>query len=234
MSLKKKVVSLALAAAMMISVSAPALATSAFNMSVFDGRQDVSISSDDMSGQTSVFLSGDSYSSAIPFDDGSLLIVDSSLFLDDSYDTYKIYFNCFEPSLAGMESIIIKIGDNRYNFSNCYTSQSRVNDNTVMETIAIMMKRETVGFMNDLKDHKDEEIRVRINGTYETLDFSLTDEMKNEILTLYDLYAQGGGTRDSNLRSVTLIDPTIVAKNDKTIDGLAKDKAIDAAIHALL
>lgn len=91
MSLKKKVVSLALAAAMMISVSAPALATSAFNMSVFDGRQDVSISSDDMSGQTSVFLSGDSYSSAIPFDDGSLLIVDSSLFLDDSYDTYKIY-----------------------------------------------------------------------------------------------------------------------------------------------
>ena len=225
MSLKKKVVSLALAAAMMISVSAPALATSAFNMSVFDGRQDVSISSDDMSGQTSVFLSGDSYSSAIPFDDGSLLIVDSSLFL---------YFNCFEPSLAGMESIIIKIGDNRYNFSNCYTSQSRVNDNTVMETIAIMMKRETVGFMNDLKDHKDEEIRVRINGTYETLDFSLTDEMKNEILTLYDLYAQGGGTRDSNLRSVTLIDPTIVAKNGKTIDGLAKDKAIDAAIHALL
>ncbi len=133
MSLKKKVVSLALAAAMMISVSAPALATSAFNMSVFDGRQDVSISSDDMSGQTSVFLSGDSYSSAIPFDDGSLLIVDSSLFLDDSYDTYKIYFNCFEPSLAGMESIIIKIGDNRYNFSNCYTSQSRVNDNTVMK-----------------------------------------------------------------------------------------------------
>ena len=105
---------------------------------------------------------------------------------------------------------------------------------TVMETIAIMMKRETVGFMNDLKDHKDEEIRVRINGTYETLDFSLTDEMKNEILTLYDLYAQGGGTRDSNLRSVTLIDPTIVAKNGKTIDGLAKDKAIDAAIHALL
>lgn len=103
-----------------------------------------------------------------------------------------------------------------------------------METIAIMMKRETVGFMNDLKDHKDEEIRVRINGTYETLDFSLTDEMKNEILTLYDLYAQGGGTRDSNLRSVTLIDPTIVAKNGKTIDGLAKDKAIDAAIHALL
>lgn len=136
--------------------------------------------------------------------------------------------------MAGMESIIIKIGDNRYNFSNCYTSQSRVNDNTVMETIAIMMKRETVGFMNDLKDHKDEEIRVRINGTYETLDFSLTDEMKNEILTLYDLYAQGGGTRDSNLRSVTLIDPTIVAKNGKTIDGLAKDKAIDAAIHALL
>lgn len=91
-----------------------------------------------------------------------------------------------------------------------------------------------LSFMDDLIQHQNDEIKIRLQGTTQSFDFTLTDEMKNEILTLYDLYAQGGGTRDSNLRSVTLIDPTIVAKNGKTIDGLAKDKAIDAAIHALL
>jgi len=232
MRMKKRIVSLALAGAIMISASVPALATSAFNMGVFDGRQDVSISSDDMSGETGICLSGDEYDSVITFDDGSLLTVDPNIFLTDSYDTYQIYFNCFESSLAGMKSIIIKIGDNRYNFSNCFTSKSRINDNTIMETIGIMMKRETVGFMNDLDEHRDEEIQVRINGT-ETIDFSLTDEMKNEILTLYDLYAQAGGTRDKNLRNITDIDQTVVSKNGTIVDGHVKEELIDAFFRAL-
>lgn len=131
-----------------------------------------------------------------------------------------------------MKSIIIKIGDNRYNFSNCFTSKSQINDNTIMETIGIMMKRETVGFMNDLEEHRDEEIQVRINGT-ETIDFSLTDEMKNEILTLYDLYAQAGGTRDKNLRNITDIDQTVVSKNGTIVDGHVKEELIDAFFRAL-
>ena len=101
-----------------------------------------------------------------------------------------------------------------------------------METIGIMMKRETVGFMNDLDEHRDEEIQVRINGT-ETIDFSLTDEMKNEILTLYDLYAQAGGTRDKNLRNITDIDQTVVSKNGTIVDGHVKEELIDAFFRAL-
>lgn len=233
MRMKKKLVSLALAVVMMASVSMPALATSKFNMGVFDGRQDVTITSDDMSGKTGICLSGDEYDSVITFDDGSFLIVDPYLYLTDSYDTYQLYFNCFESSLAGMDSIIIKIGDNRYNFSNCFTSYSAVDDNTIMETIGFMMKRETVDFMNDFAKHKDEEIKVRINGTYDTLDFSFTDEMKNEILTTYALYVQGGGTRDKNLRDLTDIDSTIVCKNGKAVDGHIKEELIDAFFNAL-
>lgn len=233
MRMKKKLVSLALAAVMMASVSMPALATSKFNMGVFDGRQDVSISSDEMTGKTSVFLLGTSYDSHLTFDDGSFLIVNPYLYLTDSYDTYQLYFNCFESSLADMDSIIIKIGDNRYNFSNCFTSYSAVDDNTIMETIGFMMKRETVDFMNDFAKHKDEEIKVRINGTYATLDFSFTDEMKNAILTMYALYVQGGGTRDKNLRNLTDIDSTVVRKNGNIVDGHIKEELIDAFFNAL-
>lgn len=233
MRMKKELVSLTLAAVMMASVSMPALATSKFNMGVFDGRQDVSISSDEMTGKTSVFLLGTSYDSHLTFDDGSFLIVNPYLYLTDSYDTYQLYFNCFESSLADMDSIIIKIGDNRYNFSNCFTSYSAVDDNTIMETIGFMMKRETVDFMNDFAKHKDEEIKVRINGTYATLDFSFTDEMKNAILTMYALYVQGGGTRDKNLRNLTDIDSTVVRKNGNIVDGHIKEELIDAFFNAL-
>lgn len=233
MRMKKKLVSLALAAVMMASVSMPALATSDFSMWVFDGRQDAFVYTDEMTGEVGVSLLGTSYDSHLTFDDGSFLMVDPYLYLTDSYDAYFLYFNCFESSLAGMDSIIIKIGDNRYNFSNCFTSYSAIDDTTIAETIGFLMKRETVDFMNDFAKHRDEEIKVRINGNYQTLDFSLTDEMKNAILTMYALYVQGGGTRDKNLRNLTDIDSTVVRKNGNVIDGHVKEELIDAFFNAL-
>lgn len=233
MRMKKKLVSLALAGVMMASVSVPALATSKFNMGVFDGRQDVTITSDDMSGKTSICLSGDEYDSVITFDNGSRLTVAPILILNDNYDSYQLWFNCLEIIPTDMVSIVIKIGDNRYSFSNCYTAHSAINDDFALEQIGFLMKRETVDFMNDFAKHRDEEIKVRINGNHQTLDFSFTDEMKNEILTTYALYVQGGGTRDKNLRDLTDIDPTIVCKNGKTVDGHIKEELIDAFFNAL-
>lgn len=233
MRMKKKLVSLALAAVMMASVSMPALATSKFNMGVFDGRQDVSISSDEMTGKTSVSPSADSYNSDIIFDNGSRLTTTPILIFNDNYDSYQLWFNCLEVIPTGMTSVIIKIGDNRYSFSNCYTTHYAINDNLSLEQIGFMMKRETVDFMNDFAKHRDEEIKVRINGDYQTLDFSFTDEMKNAILTMYALYVQGGGTRDKNLRNLTDIDSTVVCKNGNIVDGHIKEELIDAFFNAL-
>ena len=86
--------------------------------------------------------------------------------------------------------------------------------------------------MNDFVKHRDEEIKVRINGTYTTLDFSLTDEMKSEILDLYALYDDGRGTRDANLRDITYTDSTSVYKNGKFIDGLVKEEVIHILAHS--
>lgn len=37
--------------------------------------------------------------------------------------------------------------------------------------------------------------------------------MKNEILTLYDVYVNGGGIRKSNLDGISLVEKTVVTKN---------------------
>ncbi len=232
MQLKKKLVALALAASMMISVSAPALATSKFNMGVFEGRQDAFILSDEMTGEAIVLLEDDSTARTIYFDDGSRIVVTPGLMLNDSYDYYVLTFGYFGANLAGIDNIIIKIGDNRYSFSNCPVSRSKLGDDLIYEEMPIRMKRETVSFMNDLSDHREEEIKVRVNGVYQTFDFTLPDAAKDRILCLYDLYSQGGGTRDSNLRSITDTDQVIVEKNGKLIDGHKKEKIIDALLSA--
>ena len=52
MQLKKRIVSLALAAMLLVSVPISAFATTKFNQGVFDGRDDLRISTDIMTGET--------------------------------------------------------------------------------------------------------------------------------------------------------------------------------------
>lgn len=54
MQLKKKIVSLALAATLLVSVPVSAFATTKFNQGVFDGRDDLRVVTDTMTGETSV------------------------------------------------------------------------------------------------------------------------------------------------------------------------------------
>ena len=212
--MKKRLVSLALAALLLVAVPLSAFATSKFNTSVLSGRENVSISYfDEMTGNVTASLTGDAYNSSVTFDNGALLTVDPTICLNDSFDYYRFNFNCLETAPIGMTSIIIKIGDNRYNFTNCATSLVPLGDNAYWENIYFVLKRETVGFMNDFVKHRDEEIKVRINGTY----------------TLYD---DGRGTRDANLRDITYTDSTSVYKNGKFIDGLVKEEVIHILAHS--
>ena len=48
--------------------------------------------------------------------------------------------------------------------------------------------------MADLIAHRDEEIRVRLQGDLRDIDFVLTDDVKNGIINIYNLYVAGGGT----------------------------------------
>ena len=118
--MRKRLISFALAATIMVSASLPAFATKKFDMSVFDGKDYVGVVTDDMAGWTLAFPrfgtieEGGTY---IVSDDDSRLSVSSSLHLNDTYDFYYLDFNRTGSFASGFNSVIVKIGDNRYNFS---------------------------------------------------------------------------------------------------------------------
>lgn len=229
--MRKKLVSLALAAAIMASVSVPAFATNKFDMGVFDGRQDVRLVTDEMYGITTVYPVYDNFPNAVSRSGDSFIILNNALSILDPFDLYFFGFDCYEPSYSGINSIIFRIGDDRYTFSNCTVSANALK-NGFHESIAFSLKKETVSFMEDLSNHRDEEIKVRLVGDYQSFDFSLTDDMKNEIFTLYDLYDNGNGTRKSNLSQITNSEQTTVSKNGQVIDGHIAQKAADAVFGA--
>lgn len=229
----KKLISLILSAALVFSLSMPAFATKKFDTSVFDGRDDFTISGDEMAGTLAVIPVTEHFKGSIVLFDRAFVITSPFIYLNDDNDLYLFHFDCYGLDFSGLNSIIIKIGDDRYTFSDCYISTSVTTDNFIHESIGFFLKRETVGFMKDFVEHRDEEIKVRLVGAYQNQDFSLTDDMKNQLLTLYDLYTSGGGTRDQNLLSITNTDRVVVEKNGKVVDGHIKEEVIDTLFQAL-
>lgn len=233
--MKKKLVSLVLAVAVVFSMCVPAFATTGFNQSVFEkDRDNVVIDTDDMDGTTFVrsfsFIIGDT---SLSLGNSSFVMTDPAIFITDSFDLFSLRFVYLGTDLLGANGVTIKIGDNRYSFSNCTTSHSITDDGRFQETILFCMKNETKKFMSDLKDHRNDEIKVRLSGSQKNLDFILTDGMKNSLLDLYDLYVAGGGTRDKNMHNITLSDSVVVTKNGEVIDGLVKEKMVDAGFQIL-
>lgn len=230
--MKKKLVSLVLVAAAVFSMCVPAFATKGFNKRVFDDHDNLQIITDDMEGETGVYLASQYDGSMSTFiSSDTFITVRPRIFLNDRYDFFILGFDYLGKSLAGMDSITFKIGDNRYTFSNCYTSRS-YDDGFFYETICFYMKKETTLFMKDFAKHRDDEIRVRINGSFQTIDFIFSDTEKANLLDLYDLYSSGKGTRETNLSKITNADQVIVAKNGEVIDAHIVEKALDALFSA--
>lgn len=231
MQLKKKMVSFALAAALLASVPVSAFATKGFNQGVFDGREDIQITSDAMTGETTVIpvaLSSDQMIIPVP-DSGAVITVQPGIFLDDDKDTYLLVFDYLGVDWAKLNGIIIKIGDNRYSFTNCYSSRT-IDDGYASEYVAFFMKDQTTDMMKDFADHRDEEINVRLVGSAKSIDFVLTDTVKNTLLDMYDLYAAGGGLRSSNMYQVSEFDPVHVEKNGKRVIGNVVTTVLDLAV----
>ena len=91
------------------------------------------------------------------------------------------------------------------------------------------MKDQTAGMMKDLADHRDDEISVRLTGSAKSIDFVLTDTVKNTLLDMYDLYVAGGGTRSGNMYQISEFDPVHVEKNGKRVIGNVVTTVLDLA-----
>lgn len=221
MRMKKRIVSLALAAAIMISASVPALATGNFDKSVFNGRDDVNVSYDDMTAITKVYsqaqISGSTQSSINFGERGIIMVLPYIGIMDTSYDSLDVFtlqFDFFGHNWINLNEIIIKVGDNRYDFLNCYTSQSTDFNGLAHEVINFNLKNEVLPFIQDFVKHPDAEIKVRLCGDNDSFDFVLTDDMKNDVILLYNIFVKGNGTRKSNMDNISQIDQTTVMRNN--------------------
>lgn len=212
--MKKKLVSLVLVVALLVSIPLSAFASVNFNSSILNGRNDIIVSTDDMVGIT--------YIRPATVADGTMLVrpapstailVFPSIGLTDPGDFFTLQFSYHSYEWAFFDSIIIKIGDNRYIFSDCSTSASVDSDGTVFENISFTAKNEILPFMNDFATNKDSEIKVRLHGASSSFDFTLTDDMKDSIRYLYALYIAGGGLSQPNFDLMSYIDKTTVTRN---------------------
>ena len=214
--MRKRLISFALAATIMVSTSLPAFATKKFDMSVFSGRDDIYVSYDDITAVTTVNPRLDGLETYVSVDSG-MIFMDPEIGITesptDSLDIFIFGFKYFGNSWADLNEMWVKIGDNRYNFSNCYTSQSVAYDNLAFESICFELKHETIPFMQDLIKHQDEEIKVRLDGDTQSFDFVLTEDMKKCAILMYSLFIDGGGTRKSNMDTMSSLEQTVVRKN---------------------
>lgn len=212
--MKKELVSLALVVVLLVSIPLSAFASANFNSSILNGRDDIIISVDDMTGITYIHPAtvADGTMLVRPTPSTAILIY-PDIALTDAGDFFTLQFGYHGYEWAFLNSIIIKIGDNRYIFSDCSTSGSVDNDGTVFETISFRVKNEILPFMKDFVTNKDSEIKVRLYGTSSSFDFTLTDNMKDSIRYLYALYIAGGGLSQPNFDLISYIDETTVTRN---------------------
>lgn len=210
--MRKKLVSLVLVAALFFTIPLSAFATARFNKSVFYNYDGLFTAYDDMEGIFFVRQS-DTVQMSLWTDATSMVTLEPEVFIADNLDAFLFQFSYLTLSPAEFDSIIFKIGDNRYNFSNCYVSSSMSDDGIYSESISFYVKKEIIPFMQDFIKHNEEEIKVRIRGTYKTLDFVLSDAMKTGLTDLYLLYVAGGGTNDLNMSTISSSDPVIIARN---------------------
>lgn len=220
--MKKKILSLLCAVVLCISIPLSAFATSKFDTRVFDGEEDFFISSDDMTGEFFVehslsFLNSDMLTIIPGKHEPSLIYLNPNIYLTDTIDYFTVCFQHIGFQAADFTSVIVKIGDDRYQFKNCYTNSVVDQSGLVVENISFFLKNETKSFMKALDKHKDDEIKVRLVGNQKSFDFTLTEEAVDGLLDLYDLFVEGGGTRESNFQNISSVDITKVEKNGKTV-----------------
>ena len=126
---------------------------------------------------------------------------------DESVDAFMLNLNYYGYSWMNINEIVFKIGDNRYFFTSdqgpINARQEVYSNGMVQEQLMIVFDANSLSFMQDFIEHRDEEILVRFSGADSVMDFALTKEIKDATIGLYDRYVMAGGTQPESLQTVT-------------------------------
>ena len=205
--MKKRIVSLAVAVLLSVAMAMSAFATSEFKVSAFQDVDDYQIDIDDMTGEISISIKSLLNESEFVGTDDYLLAFYPMVTTNNDFDMFLFAVMYLGYQSENINQVIVKIGDNRYFFSNVKFNIDNLPgfnmDGYKMELPTIIIDSRTISFMQDLIQHRDEEIKVRLVGTSKEMDFVLTQAMKDGIIGLYDRYVMAGGTRQENMDLIT-------------------------------
>ena len=210
--MKKRIVSLAVAVLLSVAMAMSAFATSEFKVSAFQDVDDYQIDIDDMTGEISISIKSLLNESEFVGTDDYLLAFYPMVTTNNDFDMFLFAVMYLGYQSENINQVIVKIGDNRYFFSDVeldmdglpewYTSMID-SYGVVMELPVFIIDKRTIPFMQDLIQHRDEEIKVRLVGANREMEFVLTQAMKDGIIGLYDRYVMAGGTRQENMDLIT-------------------------------
>lgn len=215
--MKKRLVALITILLLVASLSLSTFAANGFNKAVFDNAADVTVTRDDMDGTLTAMTTSLIGEKGIIAPEGrdECIQVYAGVGITDSVNLLSIVFKDYSHDAANINGIIIKIGNKRYSFSGINVSWDVLRGSNTYytgESTTIEITSKSIPMMTELIEHRDEEIRVRLQGTNRNVDFVLTDDMKNSIINLYNLYVAGGGTNAASMQiidKVTKIDVTV-------------------------
>ena len=210
--MKKRIVSLVVAVLLSVATAVSAFATSEFKVSAFQDVDDYQIDIDDMTGEISISIKSLLNESEFVETDDYLLAFYPMVTTNNDVDMFLFAVMYLGYQSENINQVIVKIGDNRYFFSDVeldidslpewYTSMID-SYGVVMELPVFIIDNRTIPFMQDLIQHRDEEIKVRLVGANREMEFVLTQAMKDGIIGLYDRYVMAGGTRQENMDLIT-------------------------------
>lgn len=206
--MKKRIVSLVVSTFLAASVALGAAATSNFDISVFQNVDDIQMQYDAMTGEAFI------YNKSLVIDGKGMIAVNDHVAevlpmvnSDESVDAFMLNLNYYGYSWMNINEIVFKIGDNRYFFTSdqgpINARQEVYSNGMVQEQLMIVFDANSLSFMQDFIEHRDEEVLVRFSGLNGVMDFALTKEIKDAAIGLYDRYVMAGGTQPESLQTVT-------------------------------
>lgn len=215
--MKKRLTALVVAIILVVTASLSVYASDGFNKAVFENAPDVFAIKDDMTGDLTVAsesLLGER-GLAIPESGGGRVVVYSGVSISDTLNMNSLLFKYYANDWAFINSVIIKVGSRRYKFDGIEVDRDVQRNATICETAFISLTSDVIPFMTYLIEHRDETVKVRLQGKNRDIDFVLTDDMKNGIINIYNLYVAGGGTSKASMKKIDLAtDITVTVGQD--------------------
>lgn len=203
----KKLMALVLSIIMMTIIPISAFAADGFNLSIFDNNEDVHVEYDEMTGDTTIQLKSGSGNIYLDFLDH--VWFGTNIYVSDSSEYYNwiIWYTYMgNGPYTNINSALIKIGENRYTFDGIYNSRKDWGDENQYhrEFLNIIFDGNSISMMEDLINHKDEDIKIRFTGSNGQFDVKLSSDAIEKLIQMYELYKAAGGTREKNMKVTTL------------------------------